>query len=571
MIKKFTLYYKPHRKLLAFDLTCAFFLAALSISSPIAVNLIMESLRGNPAALLICGGVLLSVFALMAGISFLLSYYGHILGVRIQGDMRSDLFCHLETLPFSYFDENKTGWLMSRIVNDLFEIGEISHHVPEETFVSVITICGAFAVMFVYNWILALCLLAVLPFMITFAIVRRKKRREAFKKAREKVAIINAEIESSISGIRVSKAYTASGLEVEKFETANVEFKKARIDAFRNMAIFHSGMLFFNRLLYFVSIVGGGLLLYFQVFKDPAYAMFLMFMGVLIGAIQTLVGLVEQVQDGMTGFARFVEILAVPPESEPENPVEIGKLRGDISFDNVSFSYKSKDNPGSTKVIKELTLSIEAGRTIALVGPSGGGKTTLCHLIPRFYEIDGGAITVDGVDIRQMRREDLRKNIGIVAQEVFLFAGSIRDNIAYGSAGASDGEIHEAAARANIHEFALSLPSGYDTQVGERGVKLSGGQKQRISIARAFLKNPPILILDEATSSLDNITEMQIQSALEELSRGRTTIIVAHRLSTVKHSDEILVLTTNGISERGNHRQLMELGGFYADLYSFYS
>jgi ATP-binding cassette subfamily B protein len=339
------------------------------------------------------------------------------------------------------------------------------------------------------------------------------------------------------------------------------------------MGIFFSGMNLFNSLLYFIAIIGGGLMLYYRVplFGEVKYTMFLMFVPVLIKPVQTLINISEQLQDGMTGFGRFLEIMAVPPETEPISPVPVDALKGEISFDNVSFSYKSKDNPGSTKVIRELSLTIPAGRTVALVGPSGGGKTTLCHLIPRFYEIDGGAISIDGIDIRDMRREDLRRNVGIVAQDVFLFAGTVKENIAYGRAGASDEDIIEAAKRANIHEFALSLPNGYDTQVGERGVKLSGGQKQRISIARAFLKNPPILILDEATSSLDNVTEMQIQASLEELSKGRTTVIVAHRLSSVKNSDEILVLTADGITERGSHAQLMEKGGFYAHLYSFYN
>lgn len=577
MIKKFFSYYKPHKKLFALDIICSFTAAICSLGYPFVARMILNDFipNGNLKMIFVFSAVLLGIFLLKMAMNYIIQYWGHILGVRIQGDMRSELFAHLEKLPFKYFDENKTGSIMSRLVSDLFEVSELAHHGPEDTFISLITIIGSFIMMSTIDVKLTLIVFALLPFMLLFAIIFRKRMTRGFKESRAKIAEINASIESSISGIRVAKAYTASEKEIEKFEKANGEFKKARSAAYKNMGIFGSGMGFFRDLIYLVALIASGLFLYYSGaetigdFQPGDVTAIILYVTMLLNPIFTLVTIFEQIQDGMTGFGRVQEILAIPPEADPENPLPIDRIDGDIEFNNVSFSYKVKTDD-SSRVLKNLDLKIKKGSTVALVGPSGGGKTTLCHLIPRFYEIDDGAITIDGKDIRRIKRDVLRKSVGIVAQDVFLFGGTIKENIAYGNLGATDEEIIAAAKRANIDEFVATLPDGYDTEVGERGVKLSGGQKQRISIARAFLKNPPILILDEATSALDNVTEMQIQKSLEELSVGRTTIIVAHRLSTVKNADEIIVLTGDGIAERGTHSQLMENNGIYAHLYSYY-
>jgi len=573
MLRKFISYYRPHRKLFIFNLTCAFFIAVLNLVFPYLAGQAFnpENLRFN--FILTISGALLLIFTARMVLAYIVNYWGHTLGVRIQADMRSDLFRHLEKLPFKYYDDNRTGSIMTRMTNDLWEIAELSHHLPEDIFLSSVTLIGALTIIaIVAHWILALIILGMLPFMILFAVLRRRKMDAAFTKTREKVSEINANIESSISGIRVSKAYTAMDKEVEKFEKANTEFKGARRHAYKNMAIFFSGTHFFNNMLYLAAILSGALFLYFGILEQPyQLASLIFYIPFMIQPIALFVGIFEQIQDGITGFRRFQEIMVVEPERDGDDLVEIESLRGNIEFKDVGFSYKSRDNEGQTKVIGGLNLVVEEGKTVAFVGPSGGGKTTLCHLIPRFYEIDEGEIAIGGVDIRKLRREFLRKNVGIVAQDVFLFSGTIKDNIGYGDLNAGDDEIMAAAKKANIHDFIVSLPKGYDSEVGERGVKLSGGQKQRISIARAFLKNPPILILDEATSALDNVSEMLIQASLDELSKGRTTIVVAHRLSTIKNSDCIFVLSQDGILEKGTHEELLACGGFYAHLYSYYS
>jgi len=573
MFKKFIAYYRPHRKLFAFNLTCAFFMAVLALFFPVLAGQIFNPDNSNLQFILIVAGILLLAYIVRMILSYTVNYWGHTLGVRIQADMRSDLFKHLEKLPFKYYDDNRTGSIMTRMTNDLWEIAELSHHLPEDIFLSTITLTGAIILIAILaHWILALIVLSLLPFMVLFAVLRRKKMEHAFKTTREKVSEINANIESSISGIRVSKAYTAEKKEIEKFEKANTEFKKARGNAYKNMAIFFSGTHFFNNLLYLAAILSGALFLMNGLIEPDGLATLLLFIPFMIQPIALFVGIFEQIQDGITGFGRFQEIMKIEPECDGNDLIDIKDLRGNIEFKGVSFSYASRDNEGKTKVIKDLSFNIEEGRTVAFVGPSGGGKTTLCHLIPRFYEIDEGAIEIAGVDIRRVRRDFLRKNVGIVAQDVFLFSGTIRDNIGYGDLGASDEMIVEAAKKANIHDFIIGLPKGYDSEVGERGVKLSGGQKQRISIARAFLKNPPILILDEATSALDNVSEMQIQASLDELSKGRTTIVVAHRLSSIKNSDCIFVLSGDGIIEQGTHEQLLNKeNGFYAHLYSYYN
>jgi len=569
MLKKFVKYYRPHRKLFVTDMICAFLVAVINMLYPyITKNIINVYVPQRDLKLMgIWLGVLLAIYIAKIFLNYFIQYWGHIMGVRIQGDMREEFFRHVQKLPFPYFDETKTGTIMSRIINDLFEISELAHHGPEDLFISTVSIITAFILMATINLPLTLIVFAVLPFMLIFAIKARKNMRDSFRKMREETGVINATVESAISGIRVSKAYTASEKEFQKFKANNENFKKARAGAYKSMGVFFSGMGFFNDLMYFVTLATCGLFFYHGKIDGGEFAAFLLYISMLLTPIRTLVNIFEQIQAGMTGFVRFTEVMAIAPETEPENCVTVDALDGDVTFDNVSFAYKHDTE--DTGVLKNLSLTFKKGQTTALVGPSGGGKTTICHLIPRFYELDEGKITIDGIDITHLKREDLRKNIGIVQQDVFLFSGTVKENIAYGNLNASDEEIVEAAKKANIDEFIRSLPDGYNTEVGERGVKLSGGQKQRISIARAFLKNPPILILDEATSALDNFTEMQIQSALESLSKGRTTIVVAHRLSTVKNADTIVVLTKNGVEEKGTHDELMQNNGIYNGLYEY--
>lgn len=575
MFKKFVSYYKPHRKLFVTDMICAFVVALCNMFYPyITKNIINNYVPDkNLQLMLIWLGVLLAIYIIKMFLNYFIQYWGHIVGVRIQGDMRAEFFRHIQKLPFSYFDETKTGTIMSRIINDLFEIAELAHHGPEDLFISVVSIIAAFVLMATINLPLTLIVFAVLPFMLLFAVKARKNMKVSFARSRERMAEINAAVESSVSGIRVSKAYTAAERETEKFDANNENFKEARGKAYKSMGIFFSGMGFFNDLMYFVVLLACGMFFYYDKIDAGEFAAFLLYITMLLNPVRTLVNIFEQIQDGMTGFTRFTQIMQLPPEADPDNPVEIDTLKGDIVFDDVSFNYKhdveNKSDREDRGVLNHLSLVFKEGKTTALVGPSGGGKTTICHLIPRFYETDSGSITIGGIDITRLKREDLRRNIGIVAQDVFLFGGTVKENIAYGNLNASDEEIIEAAKKANIDEFVSSLPNGYDTEVGERGVKLSGGQKQRISIARAFLKNPPILILDEATSALDNFTEMQIQEALEKLSKGRTTIVVAHRLSTVKNADEIIVVTKNGVEEQGTHEQLIQKGGIYRGLYEY--
>ncbi len=566
MFKKFLSYYKPHRKLFVIDTLCSFAVAVCSLFFPYITGNIIDVYvpDRNLTMLLVWCGVLLAVYLLKAGLNYVIQYWGHVMGVRIQGDMRRDFFYHIQRLPFSFFDENKTGTIMSRIINDLFDISELAHHGPEDLFISVITLFGALIMICIINPWLALITLAVVPFMLWFAVVQRKRMKNTFSEMRKETGEINASVESAVSGIRVSRAYTATEHELHKFDEANNRFKRARGKAYKAMGIFGSGMGLFSDILYLVAVVAGGLFFFYELVDVGGFTAFILYVSMVISPIRTLTAIFENIQSGMTGFARFDEIMVKQPETDDPDAVYVERLQGEISFENVSFSYGGDDGK---LVLKDVSFTVKNGETIALVGPSGGGKTTMCHLIPRFYELSGGRITIDGYDITKLTRYCLRKNIGIVAQDVFLFGGTVKENIAYGNLEATDEEIYEAAKKANIHDYILSMPDGYDTEVGERGVKLSGGQKQRISIARAFLKNPPILILDEATSALDNVTEMQIQRSLEQLSEGRTTIVVAHRLSTVKNADEIMVVTNDGIAEHGSHEQLMRQKGIYCELY----
>ena len=569
LIRRFFSYYRPHRRLFIVDLICSFTISVCNLFYPMIARNIMNDYvpNQNLRLLIVWAIVLAAIYAVKSVLTFIVGYWGHVLGVRIQGDMRRDLFRHIETQPFSFFDENKTGGIMSRIINDLFEVSELAHHGPEDVFNSFISIVGALIMLCTINGWLALIVLCYIPFMLFFAIKARGRMNKAFEESRKKVAEINAEIESSVSGVRITKAYNAENTEEKKFDVVNGRFKKARAESYRAMGMFQGGMSAFNDFLYLLALVSGGLLFYFDVVTGADFTAYILYITMLLTPLRTLVTLFEQIQDGMTGFKRFCELMDMPSEYQPERPVETA-LDGDIVFDDVTFGYKNRQGE-DTAVLKGISFTVKKGETVALVGSSGGGKTTICHLLPRFYLRDGGVISIGGTDINDVSSETLRDKIAVVAQDVFLFAGSIRDNIMYGSPDKSEAEMILAAKRANIHDYVMGLPGGYESEVGERGVKLSGGQKQRISIARAFLKNPPVLILDEATSALDNMTEMQIQSSLAELSKGRTTLVVAHRLSTVKNADEILVVTDGVIAERGTHEELVEKGGLYAELYRY--
>ena len=572
MFKKFISYYRPHRKLFALDMFCGLLVAICDLFYPIITrNIINVYVPNKQLQLLITWSVvMLLIYVAKACLNFVVQYWGHIVGVRMQADMRRDMFTKLQKLPFAFFDENKTGVIMSRMINDLQNVSELAHHGPEDLLISTITLVGAFIMLGSINIYLTVLVFLVLPLMIFFAIKTRGMMTKAFRDTRVETGKVNANVETAISGVRVSRAYTAGEYETAKFNEANKGYVAARARAYKSMGIFHSGMQLFSDMLYLVVLVAGGLFFFYGHINTGDFAAYLLYINIFLKPVNRLASLLEQLQDGMTGFSRFREIMEQATEAEDANAVDPGTLSGHIRFEDVSFRYDNSDEAeGKRQVIDHISLEIPAGKTVALVGPSGGGKTTLCHLIPRFYELDGGKITIDGMDLTTLQRSALRKNIGMVAQDVFLFDGTIRENIAYGDLSASEEAIIEAAKKANIHDYIMTLEQGYDTQVGERGIKLSGGQKQRISIARVFLKNPPILILDEATSALDNATEMLIQESLEQLGKGRTVLVVAHRLSTIKKADEIVVITRDGIQERGNHDQLLEKDGMYAALYRY--
>lgn len=564
-IKYFFSFYRPHMKLFISDLICALIVALCNLFYPyITKNIINIYVPNKEMQLIIIWClVLLFIYLIKMFLNYFIQYYGHIVGVRIQGDMRKAMFEKLEKLPYTYYDNNKTGNIMSKIINDLMDISELAHHGPEDLFLSIITFIGAFIMLCTINVYLALIILLIVPLIIIFAINRRKKQKKAFKEMRVKTGEINAQVESSVAGIRVTKAYNAIEYEKEKFNTSNVKFQKARSDAYKQMGIFNSGMNFFTDFLYLVAVFSGGLFFYYGIIDIGEFTAYILYIATLINPIRTFINIFEQIQSGMTGFERFIEVMKEDEEKESTNPLTLESFKDKIEYSNVNFAYNS------SLVLKNFSLTIKKGSTIALVGSTGGGKTTICHLLPRFYDINEGKISIDNIDIKNFSLDSLRKHIGIVAQDVFLFAGTIKENIAYGKTNATDEEIIDAAKKANIHKYISTLENGYDTYVGERGVKLSGGQKQRIAIARAFLKNPEILILDEATSALDNVTEMLIQQALETLCEGRTTIVVAHRLSTVKKADEIIVIDNGEIKEKGSHDSLIDLNGIYASLYRF--
>ena len=572
LIKQFIKYYGPHKKLFIFDMVCSFLIAAADLFFPMVTkNIINDYVPNQKIRLLIVWSLaLLCIYAIKCVLNYCVAYYGHTVGVRMQADMRRDLFAHLEKLPFSYFDENKSGAIMSRIINDLFDVAELAHHGPENLFLALVLFIGSFIILSMICLPLTLIIFIAVPLIIFFAFKMRSSMNSAFKKSREQIAEVNANIETAIAGVRITRAYTAEGTEIDKFNAENEKFKSCRGEAYRAMGLFHSGMTFFSDVLYLTVIFAGGLFFYRGIIDIGEFTAFFLYITMFLDPIKRFVSLFEQFQEGMTGFTRFAEIMATEPEKEALDAVDLTDPKGEICFDNVTFSYNTDDTKESRNVINSLSLTVPHGKTVALVGPSGGGKTTVCNLIPRFYEISDGTITFDGVDITKLSRKSLRSAVGVVSQDVFLFNGTIRENIAYGTPDATDEDIIKAAKCANIHEHVMTLPDGYNTNVGERGIKLSGGQKQRISIARVFLRNPPVLILDEATSALDNETEMLVQASLDELTKGRTVLVVAHRLSTVKNADEIIVLDKNGISETGSHEELMKNeNGIYKKLYSY--
>ncbi|MGF7059370.1 ABC transporter ATP-binding protein [Brassicibacter mesophilus] len=566
MVRKFISYYKPHWKLFLLDMVCAFMISALDLVFPIVSSKVIDEIipKGQIRTLFIITGVLVLLYIVRYICNFIVDCWGHIVGTRMEFDMRKEIFSHIQTLSFSYFDNTKTGHIMSRIVNDLREISELAHHGPEDLFISFVMLIGSFVILLSVEWRLTLIIFAFVPIMVWFAIAKRKKLENAFREQRKKIASVNAQLENSISGVRVSKSFTNEEYEVEKFNVGNYEFRQSRESAFRVMAEFTAGINFFSNILNLIAISAGGFFAYKEIISIGDLVAYLLYVNFFLQPIKRLAQFIQQYQEGMTGFERFVEIMNIKPDIEDkEDAIDLKDVKGRIDLKNVTFRY----NDNNKTVLSNINHIVEPGETLALVGPSGGGKTTLCHLIPRFYELDDGEILIDGINIKDITLKSLRKNVGLVQQDVFLFTGTIKENILYGDITASDEQVYEAAKNANIHDFIMSLPEGYETYVGEKGIKLSGGQKQRISISRVFLKNPPILILDEATSALDNETEIIIQESLEKLSEGRTTLVIAHRLSTIRNADEIVVLSDKGIQEKGKHDQLLKQNGLYARLY----
>ena len=565
MLKRFIKYYGPHKKMFALDMIASFFISVIGMCYPIITREMLNNFIPNKEVnmIIVCGVGLFVLYFLRMLLRYFVQYYGHVIGVKMQAAMRSDMFKKLQTLPFSYYDEHETGKIMSRMTNDLMDVSELAHHGPENLFISGVMIIGSFAYLCSINWILTLIIFACVPFLLIISTLMRKKMTQAFMESRKSVAVINAQLESSISGIRVTKAFTNSKKEVEKFEAGNSDFVEARKKSYKAMGQFHSSTSFITDVFNVVVLIAGGLFLYAGEIDFADYSAFIVSINVFISPVTTLIGFMEQFQNGMTGFTRFIEIMDEDPEIEKKDAVELNDVTGEIEFKDVCFKYNE-----SRDILNGVNLKIKAGEKLALVGSSGGGKTTICHLIPNFYKIVSGEILIDGKNIDNFTFESLRRNIGIVQQDVFLFNGTIMENILYGRLDATYEEVIDAAKKANIHDYVMTLPNGYDTQIGERGVKLSGGQKQRLSIARVFLKNPAILILDEATSALDNTTEILIQEALDSLCEGRTTIVVAHRLSTIKNANEIAVIDNGEVIEKGTHKELLDNDGIYKKLYS---
>ena len=560
----FLSYFKPHMKLFVIDMLCAFAVSIIDLIFPIVSRRSMQTYLPDKlfSAFFIVIAVLLAAYLLKAVFYYIITVLGHYMGVLVEADMRRDVFTHIESLSFSFFDQNRTGVLMSRVTNDLFDITELAHHGPENIIICTLTLVGSLIVMFFIRWELALVITVALPLLILFTLAQRKRMQSASKDVRKKTAEINAVIESGISGVRTAKAFANEKEEQKKFDEANGIFKTAKREFYKAMGMFQSGMEFSTGAMQVLVIGAGGVLIMLGRMDYIDLVTFTLYVSAFLSPLRKLVMFMEQYTQGSAGFERFLEIMRTEPEiKDAKDAEELKNVRGDILFDNVSFSYSD-----GTEVLKNVTLKVPSGTSLAVVGPSGGGKTTLCHLLPRFYDVTGGRITVDGKDVRAITQDSLRRNIGIIQQDVFMFAGTVRENIRYGRPDATDEEVEEAAKRAEIHAEIMEMPEGYDTYIGERGVMLSGGQKQRLSIARVFLKNPPILILDEATSALDSITEQRIQQSLDKLSKGRTSIVIAHRLSTVRGADKIAVIEGEQIEEEGSHSELMEKNGAYASL-----
>ncbi len=569
--RKFLSFYKPYKGLFAADMICALIAGLISLIAPLVVRYITNDLLVNyeikqvmnQIMIIGVGMLVLAMFQFLC--NYFIAYQGHMMGAKMEYDMRNEIFDHYQKLSFNFYDNQKTGQLMSRITNDLFDITELCHHGPEDLILSIIKIIGAFVILMNVNVVLTLVVFAFIPIMIVFAMFMRKRMRNAFRKNREKIADINARIEDNLSGIRVVKSFANEELEIEKFEEGNQRFLNSKRNSYINMANFHSGLNLFISLINIAVVIGGGMLIAKKVINLGDLITFLLYINLLIEPIQKLINFTEQFQNGITGFDRFMDIMEIEPDIvDAKGAKDLKNVKGEITFDHVAFKY----NESKQEVFHDINLKVDAGDYVALVGSSGVGKTTMCSLIPRFYEASEGKILIDGTNISDIKLKSLRKNIGVVQQDVYLFAGTIMENICYGQMDATKEEIINAAKAANAHDFIMELPDGYDTYIGQRGIKLSGGQKQRLSIARVFLKNPPILIFDEATSALDNESEKVVQESLEKLAKNRTTFVIAHRLTTIRNAKNIIVLTEDGIEERGTHEELMQKEGVYKSLYN---
>ena len=568
--KKFLSYYKPYKKMFAADMFFACMGAGVTLVIPLIIryitnDVIYRELSESLHMILTLTIVMAALIILECYCNYFIAYYGHIMGAKMEYNMRNEIFAHYQKLSFSFYDNQKVGQLMSRVTNDLFDISELFHHGPEDLVTSIIKLIGSFSILLSVNWRLALTAFAIVPVMLAYAFYFNVKMKRAFVKNRARIADINAQIEDNLSGIRVVKSFANEDMEMDKFKAGNDRFVESKKESYKYMGLYHSGLGAFTTLISVIVIATGAVFITKDLITITDLITFLLYINNFTEPIKKLISFTEQFQNGASGYTRFLEILEIHPDIEDApNALELKNAKGDITFENVSFHYEEN----SETVLSDLNLHVNAGEYIALVGTSGVGKSTLCSLIPRFYDVSGGRILIDGRDIRDFTVKSLRNNIGIVQQDVYLFTGSVMDNIRYGRPDATEAEIVAAAQNANAHEFIMNLPEGYDTNIGQRGIKLSGGQKQRLSIARVFLKNPPILIFDEATSALDNESERVVQESLEKLAKGRTTFVIAHRLSTIRNAQKILVLTENGIAESGTHRELLEKNGIYAELYN---
>ena len=569
IIKKFISYYQPYKVLFFADMLCALLISLIDLSFPQLLKFFNNNLFQQDSSIIInslslIAFALVGMYLLRFCCQYFITSWGHIMGARMESDMRQDLFNHFQRLPFSYYDKNNTGEMMSKIVSDLFDISELAHHGPENIFISLLKIIGSFILLSMINSKLTLILFIITLIMIAFSYLQNRKMHKVFMDNRKKIATVNARVQDSLSGIRIVKSFANEEIEEAKFSDSNLEFLSSKESSYNMMGIYQAGNSFFQGLLYTAVIIAGGYLIASNSMQIADLAIYALYIGILISPIEVLINSTEQFQKGYASFKRFVDILDETPEIlNSPNAIDLTTVNGKIAFENVSFYYDK-----TNEVLNNVNLQIPAGKTIALVGPSGGGKTTLCSLIPRFYDVNSGKITIDDIDIKALTLKSLRNAIGIVQQDVYMFAGTVLENISYGNPTATFEEIVAAAKKANIHDFIMSLAKGYNSHVGEHGVKLSGGQKQRLAIARVFLKNPPILILDEATSALDNESEQHIQKSLEELATNRTTIVIAHRLSTIKNADEIIVINDNGIQEQGTHEKLLTQNGLYAKYYN---